>query len=120
MRINKKLSAIVLSTVFAAMQVSANTITNFDTGLGAQNGGAYINTATGGIIDITKSTNQADLNFNGNAHVNWNTLNVDKGQTLNFNAVGASGLTVLNTVNYGMSTFAGNVNANSGIKNLII
>ena len=116
----KKLSAVVLSTVFATMQVSA-AYTNFDTGLGSQNGGAVINNATPGLTDIQTGTGSATLNFNDNTVVNWNTLNVDKGETLNFDAVdGANNLTILNTVNYGMSTFAGTVNSNSGIGKLII
>ena len=120
MKINKKLSAVVLSTVFATMQVSA-AYTNFDTGLGSQNGGAVINNATPGLTDIQTGTGSATLNFNDNTVVNWNTLNVDKGETLNFNAVdGANNLTILNTVNYGMSTFAGTVNSNGGIGKLII
>ena len=114
----RKLSAIVLSTVFATMQVSFAAI---DTGLGNGIGGAVINNATGGFVNVDKGVGTADLNFNGNAHVNWNTLNVGSGETLNFNAIsGASNLTILNTVNSGMSNFYGNVNANNGIGNLII
>lgn len=117
--IKKRISALVLTTVFATMQIaSANVI---DTGLGAGNGGAVINNATSGLVDVTTGAGTADLNFNNSAHVNWNTLNVNNGETLNFNAVqGANNLTILNTVNYGMSTFAGNINANSGIGKLII
>ena len=115
----RKLSALVLSTVFATMQISmANPI---DTGLGTQNGGAVINNTTGGFAGLDVGTNSATLNFNGDTHVNWNTLNVDKGETLNFNAVnGANGLTVLNTVNQGMTNVYGQINANSGIGKLII
>ena len=117
--LRKKLSAIVLTAMFATMQVSmANPI---DTGLGAQNGGAVINSTTGGFTGVDLGTNSATLNFNGDSHVNWNTLNVDKGETLNFNAAnGANGLTVLNTVNQGMSNLYGTISANSGIGKLII
>ena len=117
--LKKKLSAVVLTAVFATMQVSmANPI---DTGLGTQNGGAVINNTTGGFAGLDVGTNSATLNFNGDTHVNWNTLNVDKGETLNFNAVnGANGLTVLNTVNQGMTNVYGQINANSGIGKLII
>ena len=117
--LKKKLSAVVLTAVFATMQVSmANPI---DTGLGTQNGGAVINNTTGGFAGLDVGTNSATLNFNGDTHVNWNTLNVDKGETLNFNAVnGANGLTVLNTVNQGMTNIYGQVSANSGIGQLII
>ena len=115
----RKLSALVLSTLFASMQVSYAVI---DTGLGANNGGATINNITGGYAGISGAgTGNVDLNFNGNAHVNWNTLNVNKGESLNFNATnGATGLTVLNTVNQGMSNIYGQINANQGISQLII
>ena len=48
-------------------------------------------------------------------------MNVNKGETLNFNAEsGKNGLTVLNTVNQGMSKIYGQINANEGISKLII
>ena len=117
--IKRKISALVLGTLFASMQVSYAVI---DTGLGAGNGGAVINNTTGGFAGINGAgTGNVDLNFNGNAHVNWNTLNVNKGESLNFNATnGASGLTILNTVNQGMSNIYGQINANQGISQLII
>jgi hypothetical protein len=115
--LSRKLSALVLTSIFAAMSVSAV----MDTGLGAGNGGAVINTTTGGFAGMTTGTNSATLNFDGNTTVNWNTLNVNGNETLNFNAVnGANGLTVLNTVNNGMSNIYGQINANSGIGKLII
>ena len=114
----KQLSAIVLCTVFAATQVS---LASVDTGLGAGNGGAVINNATGGYAGMDTGLNSATLNFTGNSHVNWNTLNVNSNETLNFNAInGANGLTVLNTVNQGMSKIYGQINANNGISQLII
>ena len=116
--ITKKVSAIVLTTLFATMQISMAAI---DTGLGAGNGGAVINNTTGGFAGLDLGNNSATLNFDGNAHVNWNTLNVNGNETLNFNTVnGASNVTVLNTVNQGMSKIYGQVNADSGIGKLII
>ena len=117
--IKRKLSALLLSTVFATMQLSYAAI---DTGLGAGKGGAVINDTQGGFAGINGAgTGNVDLNFNGNAHVNWDTLNINKGENLNFNAInGASGITVLNTVNSGMSTIYGQISANSGIGKLII
>ena len=108
----KKLSAIVLTLLFASMQISYAT----ETSLG------NINSATGGFAGVDGAlTNDVTLKFDGNSHVNWDTLNVNGDQSLNFNAVnGASGLTVLNTVNRGMSTIAGRVSANPGIAQLII
>ena len=115
--IKKKVSALVLTTMFAVMQVSAA----IDTGLGAGNGGAVINNATGGFVGVETGENSATLNFNGNSHVNWNTLNVNSNETLNFNAVnGATGVTVINTVNSGMSNIYGQINSNAGISKLII
>lgn len=115
--IKKKVSALVLTTMFAMMQVSAA----IDTGLGIGNGGAVINNATGGFKGVDKGTNSATLKFNGNSQVNWNTLNVNGNETLNFNAVdGANGITVLNTVSKGMSNLYGQINANQGIGKLII
>ena len=118
-KLKRKVTAIVLSTLFAAMQVSYASI---DTGLGAGNGGADINNITGGYQGINGvGTGNVDLNFDGNAHVNWDHLNINKGESLNFNAVnGANNLTILNTVNHGMSTISGQISANSGIGQLII
>lgn len=114
----KRLTAAVLSTMFISMQMSFACI---DTGLGNGIGGATINSTKGGFEGMTKGANTADLNFSSNSVVNWNNLNVNKGETLNFNAVnGSRNLTVLNTVNQGMSKLYGNINANNGIKNLII
>ena len=119
--LTKKLSAIALCTVFTTMQVSASTIMTGDTGLGSGNGGAYINNATGGYVGTELGDNSATLNFKGNSHVDWETLNVNKGESLNFNAVdGANGLTVVNTVKTGMTNVYGTVSANQGIAKLII
>lgn len=116
--LKRKFSALALTALFASMQVSYAAI---DTGLGVGNGGAVINNTTGGFVDITKGNGSANLNFNGDSHVNWDTLNVNKGESLNFNAVeGANNLTILNTVNQGMSNIYGQISANSGIGKLII
>ena len=113
-KITKKLSAIALCTVFASMQMASAAI---DTGLG----NAVINNATGGYVGLDKGANSATLNFNGNSHVNWDTLNVGKGETLNFNAVnGANNLTIVNTVNKGMTQVYGAINSNEGVGKLII
>ena len=120
-KLGKRLSAIAMTALFASMQLScyAN-VTNFDTGLGGTNG-AVINNATAGLQNVTTGTNSATLNFTDSAHVNWNTFNINSGETMNFNAVGgANGLTVLNTVNTGMSKVYGTINTNAGIKQLII
>ena len=115
---NAKLAATALVTLLASVQICYAAL---DTGLGKGLGGAVINNATGGFAGVEKGTNSATLNFTGNSHVNWNTLNVNGNETLNFNAInGANGLTVVNTVNQGMSNIYGQINANSGIGKLII
>ncbi len=115
--IKKKASALVLTAMFAMMQVSAA----IDTGLGVGNGGAVINNATAGLTGVDVAPGSATLNFNANTHVNWNTLNVNANETLNFNgADGTNGLVILNTVNQGMSNIYGQINANSNIGKLII
>ena len=120
-KLSKKLSVIALCTVFATMQVSASTITSGDTGLGSGNGGAYINNATGGYLGTDLGENSATLNFKGNSHVDWETLNVNKGESLNFNAIdGVNGITVVNTVKSGMSNVYGTISSNQGIAKLII
>ena len=116
--LKRKLSALAMATLFASTQVSFAVI---DTGLGNGNGGAIINNTTGGFVNGVAGNGSYDLNFNGNSHVNWDSLNVNKNESLNFNAVGgAKDLTILNTVNTGMSTIYGQINANSGIGKLII
>ena len=111
-----KLSAIVLSTMFISIPAFSA-----DTGLGIGNGGAVINNTQGGFAGMNTGAGYADLNFNGNTHVNWDSLNINKGETLNFNAVnGANNLTILNTVNANMSKIYGDINANNGISKLII
>ena len=110
----KKLSALTLCTLFATMQIASATI---DTGLN----NAVINNYTGGFDgNVIKDNNSATLNFTNDAHINWNTLNVGKGETLNFNANPGAGVTVLNTVNSGMTTVYGTISANEGISKLII
>ncbi len=114
----KQLSAITMCALFAAMQVS---FANIDTGLGAGIGGATIINGGAGYDGITgQGTNNVGLNFNGNSHVQWDTLNINNGETLNFNSTGANNLTILNTVNQGMSKIYGQIKTNDGIGNLII
>ena len=119
----KQLSLIAMCAVFATMQIStANDLTTpLNTGLGSNYGGAEINSITGGYAGHNITGNSATLQFNDNSLVNWNRLNLNSGETLNFNAVdNASGLTVLNTVNQGMSNIHGAINSNAGISKLII
>lgn len=118
-KLAKKLSAMTVCAVFASIQIAS--ASPIDTGLGNGLGGAVINNATGGLKDVTTGVGNASLNFNGSAHVNWDSLNLNKGETLNFNTVdGASGVTVLNSVNGGMSYIYGQINSDKGISKLII
>lgn len=116
----KKLSAIALCTVFASMQIAL--AAPIDIGLGNDLGGSVIDSTQGGFVGTGGiGTGNVDLNFDGNAHVNWGNLNIGKGENLNFNAVnGADGLTIVNTVSGGMSHIYGSINANDGIAKLII
>ena len=120
--LKKKISALVLTTVFASMQLSYAALAPGDTGLGAGHGGAVITGTQGGYAGMTGAgTGNVDLNFTGDTHVTWGELNVNSGESLNFNAInGANGLTILNTVNGNMSHIYGQINANSGIAKLII
>jgi len=117
----KVLSILGMCVLFGSMQMQANAMMYGDTGLGVGNGGAVINSATGGYTGTDLGTNSATLNFNGNACVNWDSLNLNSNETLNFNAAdGVNGISVLNTVNGNVSNLYGAINANSGISNLII
>ena len=106
-----KLSLLLISAVFASMQVYADGLSN-----------ATINSTQGGYAGMQNGVNSATLNFTGNSHIDWNQLNLNSNETLNFNAInGASGLTVLNTVSGGqMSSIYGTINSNEGIQKLII
>ena len=118
-----KKSAVVLCAVFASMQITmAGQFDGVDVGLGKDFGGSQINHATDGLVGITgNGTGNVGLDFNSNTHINWDNLNVGRGESLNFNAVdGANNLTILNTVNKGMTNVYGSINANSGIGQLII
>ena len=106
---NTKITALVMAALFTTMHVA---VASIDTGLGQSNGGAVINNTSGGFVGVETGNNSATVNVNGNTYINWNTLNVDSGETLNFN--GNGGETVLNTVEQGMSHFYGNVNSNVG------
>ncbi len=124
----RKLSAIVLSAMFVSMPVMASVEftgpidTGLGTGLGPDTGkGSVINDITGGYAGMSGAgTGNVNINFDGNAHVNWDSLNINKGENLNFNAENANNLTILNTVNRGMTQVYGAINAGDGIAKLII
>ncbi len=117
-----KLSALALSAV-VTMQIGYASI---DTGLGQGLGGAVIDSAGSmregyGLVGVETGNKSATLNFNETTMVDWKTLNLNKGETLNFNAVdGANNLTIVNKVQNGMSKIYGDINANDGISNLVI
>ena len=120
---NLKKSAVALCAVFASMQIAfAGQFDGVDVGLGKDLGGSQINHATDGLIDITgKGSGNVGLIFNDNTHINWEHLNVGDGESLNFSAQNPnSNLTILNTVNSGMTNVYGTINASSGIGQLII
>lgn len=116
----RKLSAIALCTLFASMQVSAATITTGDTGLGGGLGGADITGATGGYLGTDIGDGFANVNVNGDAHIIWGNLNLNKGESLNFNGTEGANAMVVNTVTGGMSQIYGTITSNSGVSKLII
>ena len=76
------------------------------------NPGANIVDSAGGFIGFEKpNDNEANLNFNGDAVINWGHLNVGSGQILNFLN---GNYAVLNNVLNGMSTFAGQITGGTG------
>lgn len=110
----KKVMALSLCVTLASMQFA---FADIATGLN----NAVIGDTVGGFKGVTTGVNSATLNFDADSHVKWNTLNVNSNETLNFNALDkTSNLTILNTVDKGMSNFAGAVNASEGIGKLII
>ena len=116
-KFTKKLTVSVMLTTFLSMQAGFA----YDIGLGDGLGGADFKGGNGGFKNITTDGTAATLDFVGDSHVQWNTLNVAGHETLNFNAVdGNKGITVLNTVQSGMSKIYGSINANDGISKLII
>ncbi|MBQ7127010.1 filamentous hemagglutinin N-terminal domain-containing protein, partial [bacterium] len=115
----KKSLAFAMCLTFMSMQT---TLASMDTGLGNGIGGAVINGTNGGFVDMQTGNNSATLNFDGNTYVNWDSLNLNSNETLNFNAVnGANGINILNSVTgTGMSQIYGTINSNAGINQLII
>lgn len=117
----KKIYSSLLCITVITMQASATTITTGDTGLGNGLGGANITGASGGYVNTELGNGSANVNVNGDSHIIWGNLNLNRGENLNFNAVdGANGVTVVNTVTSGMSQIYGNISSNSGIAKLII
>ena len=115
----KKSLAFAMCLTFMSMQT---TLASMDTGLGNGIGGAVIHGTNGGFVDMQTGNNSATLNFDGNTYVNWDSLNLNSNETLNFNAVnGANGINILNSVTgTGMSQIYGTINSNAGINQLII
>ena len=75
-------------------------------------GGAQINGSHGGFTGVEKpDSNNVNLNFNGDAVLDWGFLNVGKNQSLNFIN---SNWAVLNNVLNGMSTIAGSITGQTG------
>jgi len=112
----KKVCAGLLSLSFLSMQSTfAEVLTtgNFagSNVLNNVNGGAVISGHTSGLSGVNTDGTTANLNFNNNTRIDWSTLNVGNGQTLNFQN---GNYAVLNNVLNGMSTFAGRVTGQNG------
>ena len=72
-KLARKLSAMTLTALFASMQIASAA---FDTGLN----NAVIDSYKGGLVGVGVDAEKgsATLNFNNDAHVKWDTLNVGK------------------------------------------
>src|SRR5574344_2673105 len=113
---NKFLASILCGAFLSVQATFATPLTggNFagqnvlnDTGLG----GATISGHSNGLTAFNTNGTTANLNFNNNTRIDWSSLNVGSGQTLNFQN---GNYAVLNNVLHGMSTFAGNVKGQTG------
>lgn len=120
--LQKTIASALCISFFATQATFANqmtgTVLNGNETLGGYGaGGADIVSSKGGFIgfETDRLKNNAELNFNGDAIINWGHLNVGGNQSLTFNN-GSN--VVLNNVQNGMSTFAGMVKGDSG--NIII
>ena len=103
----KKLIASALCLSFMTLQTTfAQTV--LENGYG----GADISASHGGFTGVDKiDENNANLNFNGDAVLDWGHLNVGAGQSLNFINGNSA---VLNNVLNGMSTIAGRISGGQG------
>ena len=103
----KKLIASALCLSFMTLQTTfAQTV--LENGYG----GADISASHGGFTGVDKKDeNNANLNFNGDAVLDWGHLNVGAGQSLNFINGNSA---VLNNVLNGMSTIAGIISGGQG------
>lgn len=103
------LSFFLTQATFANLPTTGEVLGN-DKFLNPGAGGADIVSSQGGFTGFKTnwSKNDATLNFNGDAIINWGHLNVGGNQSLTFKNVGNPNV-VLNNVLEGMSTFAGMV-----------
>ncbi len=112
----KAVAATLCVTFFASQATFANSTGQVLKPSIDGTGGANIISSQGGFTGFTnplfgKDKNNATLNFNGDAVINWGQLNVGSNQSLHF----ANGnYVVLNNVLNGMSTFAGKVTGEQG------
>lgn len=101
-----------MQTTFAAMTGEVLQPGNIFNGAGTGAGGADIVGSTGGFDGFTTNGNHADLNFSGNAVIEWGNLNVGSNQSLNFN--NGSNVVLNNVTGGNMSTFAGSITGDTG------
>ena len=111
----KKTLSVALCIAFSGLQMSLADVLTGGTFAGRDvlNGtGAQIKGHTAGLTGLTTNGMDATLVFGANTRIDWNKLNVDKGQSLYFNN-GNYGV-LNNVVGGSISKFAGLIKADNG------
>ncbi len=114
-KILTKTLSLVLCIAFTGMQTSLAAVLTTGDFAGRQvlNGtGAVIKGHTAGLRAVETDLTNATLRFNNHTRIDWDKLNVDKGQKLYFNN-GTYGV-LNNVVGTSISKFAGSITADSG------
>lgn len=119
-KILTKTLSLVLCVAFAGMQTSLAAVLTTGDFAGRQvlNGtGAVIKGHTAGLRAVETDLTNATLRFNNHTRIDWDKLNVDKGQKLYFNN-GSYGV-LNNVVGTSISKFAGSITADNAGKIII-
>lgn len=119
-KILTKTLSLVLCVAFAGMQTSLAAVLTTGDFAGRQvlNGtGAIIKGHTAGLRAVETDLTNATLRFNNHTRIDWDKLNVDKGQKLYFNN-GSYGV-LNNVVGTSISKFAGSITADNAGKIII-
>ena len=119
-KILTKTLSLVLCIAFTGMQTSLAAVLTTGDFAGRQvlNGtGAVIKGHTAGLRAVETDLTNATLRFNNHTRIDWDSLNVDKGQKLYFNN-GSYGV-LNNVVGTSISKFAGIITADNAGKIII-